>query len=54
MAFTVRGLQLLADILRPSLREDDFYTEKQVILEEIQMYEDQPLFGADDKCRSLY
>src|SRR5512141_930133 len=28
---------LLADILRPSLRQDDFNTEKQVILEEIQM-----------------
>jgi predicted Zn-dependent peptidase len=49
-----RVVELLADILRPSLREDDFNTEKQVILEEIQMYEDQPPFGADDKCRALY
>ena len=49
-----RAVDLLADILRPSLREDDFHTEKQVILEEIQMYEDQPPFGADDKCRALY
>jgi predicted Zn-dependent peptidase len=49
-----RAVELLADILRPSLREDDFRTEKQVILEEIQMYEDQPPFGADDKCRALY
>jgi predicted Zn-dependent peptidase len=47
-------IDLLADILRPSLRETDFETEKQVILEEIQMYEDQPPFGADDKCRALY
>lgn len=47
-------VDLLADILRPSLREEDFVTEKQVILEEIQMYEDQPPFGADDKCRTLY
>ena len=46
--------ELLADILRPSLREDDFETERQVILEEIQMYEDQPPFGADDKCRALH
>jgi predicted Zn-dependent peptidase len=45
---------LLADILRPSLREDDFNTEKQVILEEIQMYDDQPPFGADEKCRAAY
>ena len=49
-----RAVDLLADILRPSLREDDFETEKQVILEEIQMYEDQPPFGADDKCRAMY
>ena len=49
-----RAVDLLADILRPSLREEDFDTEKQVILEEIQMYEDQPPFGADDKCRALY
>jgi predicted Zn-dependent peptidase len=49
-----RAVTLLADILRPSLREDDFNTEKQVILEEIQMYEDQPPFGADDKCRALF
>ena len=49
-----QAVELLADILRPSLREDDFNTEKQVILEEIQMYEDQPPFGADDKCRALH
>ena len=49
-----RAVDLLADILRPSLREDDFNLEKQVILEEIQMYEDEPPFGADDKCRALY
>ena len=49
-----RAVDLLADILRPSLRADDFETEKQVILEEIQMYEDQPPFGADDKCRAMY
>lgn len=46
--------RLLADILRPSLREDDFDTEKQVILEEIRMYDDQPPFGADDKCRAMF
>jgi len=49
-----RAVDLLSDILRPSLREEDFQTEKQVILEEIQMYEDQPPFGADDKCRALF
>lgn len=35
-------VDLLADILRPSLRQDDFEVEKKVILEEIGMYEDQP------------
>ena len=49
-----RAVALLGDILRPSLRQDDFNTEKQVILEEIQMYEDQPPFGADEKCRAAY
>ncbi|MGD0897874.1 MAG: pitrilysin family protein [Thermoguttaceae bacterium] len=47
-------LRLLADILRPAVRPDDFEVEKQVILEEIQMYEDQPPFGADEKCRAAY
>ncbi|MHB8897692.1 MAG: M16 family metallopeptidase [Thermoguttaceae bacterium] len=49
-----RAERLLADILRPSLRDEDFDMEKQVILEEISMYEDQPPFGADEKCRALY
>jgi predicted Zn-dependent peptidase len=49
-----RAVGLLADILRPSLREEDFATEKQVILEEIHMYEDQPPFGADEKCRAAH
>ena len=52
--YQVRAAELLADILRPSLRVEDFDMEKQVILEEIHMYEDQPPFGADEKCRSLY
>lgn len=49
-----RALELLADILRPALRENDFTTEKKVIIEEIRMYDDQPPFGADEKCRALY
>jgi predicted Zn-dependent peptidase len=49
-----RATEILADILRPSLRQADFDTEKKVILEEIQMYEDQPPFCADDKCRAAY
>ncbi len=52
--FQTRAVELLGDILRPSLRQEDFVTEKQVILEEIKMYEDQPPFGADDKCRAAH
>jgi predicted Zn-dependent peptidase len=48
------ALELLADILRPTLRREDFDTEKKVILEEIQMYEDQPPFLADEKCRAAF
>lgn len=35
---------ILADILRPALRGDDFDTEKNVILEEIAMYKDNPFW----------
>src|SRR5437764_1125000 len=37
-----RVTDILADILRPSLRDDDFDMEKNVIIEEIGMYDDQP------------
>lgn len=52
--YQTRLVELLGDILRPALREEDFNTEKQVILEEIGMYEDQPPFGADDKVRAAW
>ena len=48
------AVELLAGLLRPELRADDFATEKQVILEEIRMYDDQPPFGADDRCRAAF
>ena len=48
------ALGLLSDILRPSLRDDDFETEKKVIIEEIRMYADQPPFGADDHVRAAH
>ena len=47
-------IDLLADIMRPSLRDEDFDIEKKVILEEIQMYADQPPFGMDDKIKELH
>jgi predicted Zn-dependent peptidase len=36
--------EILADMMRPALRQDDFDTEKKVILEEIAMYEDNPFW----------
>jgi predicted Zn-dependent peptidase len=49
-----RAVELLADILRPSLRPEDFEMEKQVILEEIKMYEDEPPYGAYEKCMAAH
>ncbi len=48
------AVDILADILRPSLRGEDFDMEKKVILEEIGMYEDQPTFSAYDQARKLH
>jgi predicted Zn-dependent peptidase len=48
------AVDLLARMMRPALREEDFATEKLVILEEIRMYDDQPPFGADDRCRTAF
>lgn len=49
-----RTLELLSDIMRPSLRQEDFDLEKQVILEEIAKYEDQPPYGAHEKCMAAH
>lgn len=46
-------VDLLTDIVRPSLRDDDFEMEKKVIIEEIQMYMDQPPYGMDDRVKEL-
>jgi predicted Zn-dependent peptidase len=48
------AVDLLGRMMRPALREEDFDTEKLVILEEIRMYDDQPPFGADDRCRAAF
>ena len=42
--FQDRLLDLLGDMLRPALRGEDFDVEKNVILEEIAVYDDQPRF----------
>src|SRR5271155_1915736 len=49
-----QAVDILADILRPSLRGEDFDMEKKVILEEIGMYEDQPAFCAYDNARRIH
>lgn len=49
-----RAIDLFGDILRPALRKDDFEMEKKVVLEEIKMYDDQPPFGVDEKCREYF
>ena len=48
------AVDLLTDIMRPSLRQDDFETEKKVILEEILRAEDQPPYGAFERCMETY
>ncbi len=45
---------LLSDIMRPSLRDDDFEMEKQVIIEEIMMYQDQPPYGGHERIMELF
>jgi predicted Zn-dependent peptidase len=49
-----QAVDLLADVLRPSLRGEDFDMEKKVILEEINMYEDQPMWSAYDHAKRVY
>ncbi|MHC4395001.1 MAG: M16 family metallopeptidase [Planctomycetota bacterium] len=45
---------LWIELMRPSLRDEDFNIEKNVIKEEIAMYKDLPSFDVMDKCRSLH
>ena len=47
-----QAFDVLADILRPTLREDDFETEKKVIIEEIRMYLDNPMSVAYEAAKA--
>lgn len=49
-----QAVNLWTRLMRPALREDDFNTEKNVILEEIAMYKDLPQFEVMDQCRLLH
>lgn len=48
------AVDLLSDILRPSLRTEDFDIEKKVIIEEIGMYDDQPMWCAYDIAKKNF
>jgi len=52
--FQTRLIDLLADMMRPSLRPEDFDLEKQVILEEIALYQDRPQFIVMDMGRETF
>lgn len=47
-------LTLLSQLLKPSLRESDFEVEKNVILEEIAMYQDRPEMHLYDQSRERF
>src|SRR5262249_15208276 len=49
-----QAVDVLADILRPSLRVEDFDMEKNVIIEEIGMYEEQPMWSAYDHAKRSF
>lgn len=49
-----QAVDLLTDLMQPLLREDDFEMERQVILEEIAMYDDQPPYGAFERATELF
>jgi predicted Zn-dependent peptidase len=49
-----QAVDIMADILRPSLRVEDFDMEKKVILDEIARYEDEPGYAAYERARRLY
>ncbi|MDR3633900.1 MAG: pitrilysin family protein [Isosphaeraceae bacterium] len=49
-----QSFDVLSDILRPTLREDDFNTEKQVIIEEIKMYLDNPMSVAYEAAKAAH
>jgi predicted Zn-dependent peptidase len=49
-----RTFELLSALLRPSLRTEDFELEKQVILEEIGMYQDMPAFHLYEQAMATH
>jgi predicted Zn-dependent peptidase len=52
--YLARATDLIGDMLRPSLRKADFDLEKNVILEEIGMYDDRPQWRLQDAILERY
>jgi predicted Zn-dependent peptidase len=52
--YLIEITELWAELMRPALRDDDFNMEKNVIKEEIAMYQDSPSFDVIDRCRTLH
>lgn len=52
--YLVEVTGLWIELMRPSLRDEDFNIEKNVIKEEIAMYKDLPSFDVMDRCRTLH
>jgi predicted Zn-dependent peptidase len=52
--YVPQAVDILADILRPSLRGEDFDMEKKVIIEEIGMYDDQPNWCVYDHAKKAF
>ncbi len=49
-----QAFDVLSDILRPTLRGADFATDKQVIIEEIRMYLDNPMSVAYEAAKAAH
>jgi predicted Zn-dependent peptidase len=54
LEYLPQAVDILADILRPSLRQEDFDMEKKVNINEIGRYEDMPMWSAYDHAKKLH
>jgi predicted Zn-dependent peptidase len=52
--YLVEVTRLWIELMRPALRNEDFDIEKNVIKEEIAMYDDLPHYDVMEKCRGLH
>lgn len=50
----MQSVDLLTDLMQPQISAEEFETEKQVVLEEIAMYDDQPPYGAFERATELF